>query len=53
MTYNKELNKSKGPIVIIAPALEKDKDKVFFSEKLEQANEMLKTAKLPKLKYCS
>ncbi len=44
------LNKSKVPIVIIDPSLEKDKDKVYFPEKLEKANEMLKTAKLPDLK---
>ncbi|MBD0333044.1 MAG: hypothetical protein M3342_05745 [Bacteroidota bacterium] len=48
-----ELNKSKVPIVIIDPALEKDKDKVYFPEKLEKANEMLKTAKLPDFKHRS
>lgn len=47
---NKKAAKSKVPIVIIDPALEKDKDKIYFPEKLEQANEMLKHAKLPKLK---
>lgn len=44
-----ELSKSKVPIVVIDPSLEKDKHKVYFPEKLEKANEMLKTAKLPKL----
>jgi hypothetical protein len=48
-----ELNKSRVPIVIIDPSLEKDKDKVYFPEKLERANKMLKTAKLPKLKDLS
>lgn len=45
-----ELNKRKAPIVIIDPLLEKDKDNIYFPEKLKQANEMLKTAKLPELK---
>ncbi len=45
-----ELNNRKAPIVIIDPSLEKDKDKIYFPKKLEQANEMLKTAKLPELK---
>ena len=44
-----ELSKSKVPIVVIDPSLEKDKHKVYFPEKLEKANEMLKTAKLPQL----
>ena len=48
-----ELNKSKVPIVIIDPSLEKEKDKVYFPEKLEKANEMLKTAKLPELNHRS
>lgn len=45
-----DLAKRKVPVVIIDPALEKDKGKIYFPEKLEKANEMLKTAKLPKLK---
>lgn len=44
------LNKRKAPIVIIDPSLEEDRDKIYFPKKLEQANEMLKTAKLPELK---
>lgn len=48
-----ELNKSKVPLVVIDPSLERDKDKVYFPEKLEQANAMLKTAKLPELKHRS
>ena len=42
-----ELNNSKVPIVVIEPSLEKYKDKIMFPKKLEQANKMLKTAKLP------
>ena len=48
-----ELNKRKAPIVIIDPSMEKDKDKIYFPKKLEQANEMLKTAKLPEFKHRS
>jgi len=46
-----ELKKRKAPIVVIDPALERDKDKIYFPEKLKQANEMLKTAKLPEFKH--
>ncbi len=46
-----ELNKSKVPIVPIDPSLEQYRDKVLFPEKLAKANEMLKTAKLPKKKH--
>ena len=45
-----ELNQRKAPVVVIDTALEKDKDTIYFPEKLEKANEMLKTAKLPELK---
>lgn len=48
-----ELKKRKAPIVVIDPTMEKDKDKIYFPEKLEKANEMLKTAKLPELKHRS
>lgn len=44
------LNKSKVPIVVIDPSLEKEKDRIYFPEKLQAANEMLKTAKLPEIK---
>ena len=44
----KELNKRKIPIVTIDESLEKYKDKIICPEKLRKANEMLKTAKLPK-----
>ncbi|CAN5670150.1 hypothetical protein BH11BAC3_BH11BAC3_03390 [soil metagenome] len=48
-----ELKKRKAPIVVFDPSLEKDKNKIFFPEKLQQANEMLKTATLPELKQQS
>jgi hypothetical protein len=44
----KELNKSKVPVVRIDNSLEKYKDKVLFKDKLDKANEMLKTIGLPK-----
>jgi len=43
-----DLNKRKTPIVTIDQSLEKYKDKILFPKKLEKANKMLKTAKLPK-----
>ena len=46
----KELNKSKLPVVRIDNSLEKYKDKVLFKDKLDKANEMLKTTGLPKPK---
>jgi len=48
-----ELNKRKVPIVTIDPALDKYRDKIMFPEKLEKANKMLKTAKLPPNKHRS
>lgn len=42
-----ELNKRKLPLVVIDPALDKYRNKIMFPEKLEKANKMLKTAKLP------
>ena len=48
-----DLNKSKVPIVRIDPSLEQYRDKVLFPEKLAKANQMLKTAKLPKSKHSS
>lgn len=44
----KELNKSKLPIVRIDDSLEKYKNQVLFKDKLDKANEMLKTVGLPK-----
>jgi hypothetical protein len=46
----KELNKSKLPVVRIDNSLEKYKNKVLFKDKLDKANEMLKTTGLPKSK---
>jgi hypothetical protein len=43
-----ELNKKKLPIVKIDKALEKFKDKVLFKDKLDNANQILKTVGLPK-----
>ncbi len=42
-----ELNRSKSHIVTIDPALNKYLDKIMFPQKLEKANKMLTTAKLP------
>jgi len=46
----KELNKSKLPVVRIDHSLEKYKHNVLFKDKLDKANEMLKTTGLPKAK---
>ena len=48
-----ELNKRKVPIVTIDESLEEYKDKVICPEKLQKANEMLKTTKLPRSKNLS
>ena len=45
-----DLNKSKLPIVKIDKSLDKYKDKILFREKVEKANEMLRTIGLPKLR---
>ncbi len=42
-----EGNNRKVPIVTFDPVLEQDKGKIFFPEKLQKANEMLKRTKLP------
>ncbi len=47
------LNKRKVPIVTIDPSLDKYRDIIMFPEKLEKANKMLKTAKLPPNKHRS
>ncbi len=44
----KELEKRKTPIVRIDKSLNKYQDVVLFPDKLEKANEMLKTIGLPK-----
>lgn len=43
----KDLNKSKLPVVRIDNSLEKYKGKVLFKDKLDKANDMLKTVGLP------
>ncbi len=48
MKIIKELKKRKIPIVRIDKSLNKYKDVVLFPDKLEKANEMLKTVGLPK-----
>lgn len=45
-----ELNKSKVPIVVIDPSLNKYQGKVLFPKKLAIAEEKLKGVKLPKIK---
>jgi len=47
-----DLNKAKLPIVTIDSALEKYKEKVLFKEKLDKANEVLRSVGLPKKKHC-
>lgn len=53
MKTAKELNNRKVPIVTIDESLEKYRDKIICPDKLEKANKMLKTAKLPKNKHSS
>ena len=48
MERPKELNRSKLPIVLVEEKLEQYSEKVFFPEKLDKANEILKTVGLPK-----
>ena len=48
MKIIEELNKSKLPIVKIDKSLGQYKDKILFREKVEKANEALKTIGLPK-----
>jgi len=43
-----DLNKRKAPIVVIDNSLEKYKDLPLFQEKVDKANEMLRTVGLPK-----
>ena len=42
-----EINKKRVPIVAIDDRLNKFQDKITFPKKLEKANKMLETAKLP------
>lgn len=48
MTTIKELNKKKAPIVRIDKSLNKYNDVVLYPDKVEKANEMLRTIGLPK-----
>ena len=48
MKITKELKKRKVPIVAIDKSLNKYDDIVLFPDKLEKANEMLRTVGLPK-----
>ena len=41
------ISKRKVPIVAIDTTLDKYEDKIMFPKKLERANKMLETAKLP------
>ena len=50
MTTIKELNKKKAPIVRIDKSLNKYNDVVLNPDKVEKANEMLRTIGLPKLR---
>ena len=45
----KELNEKKMPIIRIDKSLEKYKDLPLFQNKVDKANEMLRTVGLPKL----
>lgn len=44
-----ELNKSKVPIVKIDKSLNKYKDQILFKEKVDKANQSLKSVGLPKI----
>ena len=46
----KELNEKKIPVVRIDSSLEKYKSMPLFQNKVDKANEMLKTIGLPKMK---
>jgi len=46
----KELNKRKTPVVIIDNSLVKYKELPVFQDKVDKANEMLRTVGLPKNK---
>ena len=47
---SKKINERKVPIVTIDESLKRYKHEEVFPEKLRQANEMLKTTKLPESK---
>lgn len=45
------ISSHKLPLVAIDKSLDRLRDTIMFPEKLEQANKVLSTAKLPKKKY--
>jgi hypothetical protein len=45
-----QLNKRKTPVVVIDNSLKKYKDLPIFQDKVDKANEMLRTVGLPKAK---
>ncbi len=49
MKIIKKLNKSKTPIVIIDQKLEKYKSMPIFQDKVDKANEALKTVGIPNI----
>ena len=46
----KNMDLNKKPIVVLDKSLDFFNDKILFPEKVEEANRMLKTIGLPKLK---
>ena len=50
MTTIKELNKKKVPVVLIDKSLNKYNDVILNPDKVDKANEMLRTIGLPKHK---
>jgi hypothetical protein len=48
---NAQILDNKIPLIAIDKSLDKLREKIMFSKKLEKANEMLLTAKLPKNKH--
>jgi hypothetical protein len=53
MKVDKEISSRKTPIVAIDTSLDKYRGTVLFPKKLNKANKMLKTAKLPPKKHRS
>lgn len=48
---NVQILDNKTPLIAVDKRLDKLRDKIMFPKKLEKANEMLLTAKLPKNKH--
>jgi hypothetical protein len=48
---NAQILNTKIPLIAIDKSLDKLRDKIMFPKKLEKANQMLLTAKLPKNKH--